>query len=223
MDGRGHYEFFRCWSWLLIGGCQDGDYLLNSERVRGDLALPHQHNMLVREFLEHTEADTLCIIEDDHVFEQDILQRMRDKPANHCFDVVCATYVARRGTPLPVSWSMIDPRANDGYTVQFRFEEVERTGTQVYDGSGLGLVLIRRWLLEEMARGRDLAEVLWFYPDGMCSPDVPFYRNARRLGARVGVDRDNRIGHIGKKIWYFEDFERAMDRRKNEPDEGEEE
>lgn len=209
MDGRGHYEFFQSFTWLLVGGCEDGDYYLNTERVRGDFGLPRAHNALVREFLGETDADTLCLVEDDHTFPQDILRRMRAKVENWTFDVVVASYVARRGNPVPVSWHTVNPEDNNGYPIQFRFAEVETQGTQEYDGSGLGLVLIRRWLLEAMAGERDLEDCLWFYWKGHSSPDIAFYQNAQRLGARVGVDRDNRIGHIGKRIWTFADFERA--------------
>lgn len=216
MDGRGHYEFFQSFTWLLVGGCESGDYYLNTERIRGDFGLPRAHNQLVQEFLEQTEAPTLCLIEDDHSFDQDILRRMRNKRENWDFDVVVASYVARRGKPMPVSWYMIDPAEHNGYSVQFRPWEVEEAGTQEYDGSGLGLVLIRRWLLEAIAGGQPLEDVLWFYWKGHSSPDVAFYQNAKRLGARVGVDRDNRIGHIGKKVWTMRDFERARAQSENE-------
>lgn len=211
-EGRGHYDFFRSFCWLLIQGGEPGDYFLNTEAVEGDFPLPYMHNALVREFLDTTEADTLVIVEDDHVFDPEVLRRMRTKEENWAFDIVCATYVSRRGwPPRAVSWHTIDPQTHDGYTVQFRPLEVETSGTQEYDGSGLGFVLIRRWVLEAMVKGRPLEDVLWFYFDGFSSPDVAFYNNAQALGARVGVDRDNRLGHIGKRVWVFGDFVRARD------------
>ena len=84
--------------------------------------------------------------------------------------------------------------------------KVETTGTQQCDVAALGLVLIRRWVLEAMLGDEDPDDFFWFDWLGRNSQDVRFYWKAREVGARVGVDRDNDIGHIGKKVYYMEDF-----------------
>ena len=35
---------------------------------------------------------------------------------------------------------------------------------------------------------------------GRNSHDIQFYANAHKVGARVGVDRDNEVGHIGETV-----------------------
>jgi hypothetical protein len=211
-DGRGHYGFFQSFTWLLVQGCEDDDYYLNTRKIRGDLPIPHIHNDLVREFLLETDADTMVLCEDDHVYDAGVLRRMRNKEENWNFDIVCATYVSRRGRVMPVSWDFVPKPERQEYSIRFSPFNVQRSGTQRYDGSGLGLVMIRRWLLEELLGDSPIEHFQWFYWDGPSSPDVQFYRDAKQAGAILGVDRDNRIGHIGKRTYTFADFEESVDK-----------
>jgi hypothetical protein len=94
--------------------------------------------------------------------------------------------------------------------------EVAETGTQEYDCAALGLVLIRRWVLEAMQGYRKPEEMFWFDWRGRNSQDIRFYWDAKQVGARVGVDRDNDIGHVGQKIYTMREFyqKRAEQARK---------
>jgi hypothetical protein len=216
---KGCGPFFQWWSLLLVGGFEDDDELLIRPDVPVEVPIPMAHNAIVRAFLT-TEADTLCMIEDDHVADQEVVRRMRTKPANLEFDIVCASYVNRRGTPLPMGWFFGDgqgrilepgeplPANRRGYQCCFDLAGVTLSGTQAYDGAAAGLVLIRRWVLEEILAQDDasLEHCLWFEWKGESSQDVDFYAKARAVGARVGVDRDNWVGHVGTKVWTRDDF-----------------
>ena len=91
------YDFFQWWSWMLVGGLEPGDMLLNGNDVPGEMPIPLLHNALVKEFLR-SDRDTLVIVEDDHVGPQDVLRQMRAKEENQGFDIVCATRpAAQRG------------------------------------------------------------------------------------------------------------------------------
>lgn len=204
-SAKGGYEFFRWWSWLLVAGLEVGDILLNDAEVPGEYPMPALHNILVRRFLA-LDADTLCIVEDDHTGRHDVIERMRFKSDNVEFDIVCATYVNRRGIPVPVGVYLHEPNAAGEYACRHDWPNIASTGTQEYDCAALGLVLIRRWVLEAILGDRD-PELMDFFPiRGRNSLDVGFYAQARSVGARVGVDRDNRLGHVGKKIWRFDEF-----------------
>ena len=223
------YDFFRWWSWLLVGGMEDGDELLNTADVPGEVPIPAAHNALVRAFLAGTR-DTLCIVEDDHCGPQDVIRRMRLKPENWDFDIVCANYTNRRGMPKPMGWYLGDgngrrlaaaqPAPDDprGYQCIFDLAGVQETGTQEYDGAGLGLVLIRRWVLDDLLAqsGGDPDRCFWFRWIGHSSQDVDFYVRSRALGARTGVDRDAQIGHVGKYTWTFGDFTKWRNAPKEE-------
>jgi hypothetical protein len=194
---------------------ESGDQLLNSMRVRGEMPIPIAHNDLVIEFLR-TDRDTLCIAEDDHVGSQDVLRKMRQKEENWDFDVVCASYVnrtPRAGATVAVGFWFVPEEdgeiANDygEYSVTMKPMETAETGTQEVDGSALGLVLIRRWLLEAMRGAKAPAETHFFDWRGRNSLDIHFYGKLHAMGGiRCGVDRDNDIGHIGKKIYTMTEF-----------------
>jgi len=205
---KASYDFFRWWSWLLMGGMEDGDRLLNNARLRCEVPIPMAHNGLVQEFLR-TDRDTLLIVEDDHVGPQDVVRKMREKPENWQFDIVCASYTNRRDNAVAVGFALDDggkPNAYGEYSCILKPFEVWEKGTQPVDGAALGVVLIRRWVLDAMRGDKGLDEAFWFDWRGRNSQDVNFYGKAHALGARVGVDRDNDVGHVGRHIYTMADF-----------------
>ena len=214
---KAEYEFFRWWSWLLAGGLEDGDQLLNTADVPGEMPIPLVHNALVRQFLR-TDRDTLCIVEDDHSGPQDALRKMRFKPENQAFDIVCASYTNRRPPLTAVGARLKDMNEYGEWNCEIRGYEVARTGTQEHSVAALGLVLIRRHVLVRMLGDNNPEDYFWFEWRGRNSQDVQFYGNAQEVGARVGVDRDNPIAHIGKKKYTMNEYYEMMDQaRRRKP------
>lgn len=211
-------EFFTWWTSLLVEGLDDGDVVLNNHSVPTAQPIPEVHNHLVALFLK-TDCDTLCLVEDDHDGPADVIRRLRSKPANLPFDIVCASYPGRRGRPFPPGWNYEGRQGEGGYQVWIELAKMRARGTQEYDGAALGCVLIRRWVLERMWRGSDvgsglpLADAQWFRWVGHSSQDIDFYIRAKALGARTGVDRDVWLAHVGRYIWDRSDWEEA--RREN--------
>ena len=193
-------EFWLSWTWLLLDGREDCDRVLNRlPWIRMAVRLPIAHNDIIRFFLD-TDLDTLCIIEDDHYFPYDQLRKMRYKLENRAFDIVCASYIRRSqmDVPLAMGWNFA---REDRYSLEALFDlgEALDSGTVKYEGAAFGFALIRRWVLEAMLGGKDPESYQWAETEGVCSPDVPFYWKAsKELGAKVGVDRDNWIGHMGQ-------------------------
>ena len=206
---RGVYEFFRWWTWMLIDGLEEGDACLNTPDLRCEVPIPLAHNGLMQEFLK-TPCDTLCIIEDDHVGPQDQIRRMRTKVENQAFDIVCASYTNRRDNAyMAIGVDLLDDDVTEYGEINCHLAplEVWKTGTQPYDAAALGCVFIRRWVIEAMLGDNDPTEYFWFDWRGRNSQDVVFYRRVKEMtGARVGVDRDNAIGHVGKKVFTMTDF-----------------
>ena len=203
---KASYQFFRWWSWILLGGMRTGDQLLNNENVRCEVPIPLAHNSLVMEFLR-TDRDTFCMVEDDHVGPQDVIEQMRTKAENLDFDMVCASYPTRRGHAIAVGFNFVGSVSEYGeHTCSINPMAVEETGTQSYDGACLGLVLIRRWVLEALQNTYDPDATFWFDWNGRNSQDVFFYaRTHYELGIPVGVDRDNDVGHVGQKVYTMKD------------------
>lgn len=205
------YEFWRWWSWMLLEGLEPGDVLLNDETVNAPEPIPVIFNRLIARFLE-TDRDTLCIVEDDHVGDHDVIRRMREKPANRDFDIVTANYVNRRADPFIVGYDLAPKRNRHGeYICAIDHANVWKTGTQPVGGSAMGLVLIRRWVLDAMLAGGNPANEQWVEWKAGNSQDIQFYGRAREVGARVGVDRDANIGHMAGVVRTVEDFWRARE------------
>jgi len=172
------------------------------------------HNGVVMEFLR-SDRDTLCMVEDDHVAKQDIVRRLREKKENWDFDIVCASYTNRRDGTVAVGFTFSDNGDTNEYGeygCTLEPFKVAESGTQEVGGAALGLVLIRRWVLDAMRGDRAPDEAFWFDWRGRNSQDVNFYGKVQKLGARVGVDRDNDIGHIGKKVFTMREFYKERDK-----------
>jgi len=205
---KAQYEFFRWWTWLIAGGLELGDQLLNNHNLLCEVPIPMAHNGIVREFLK-TDLETLLMIEDDHFGDQDVIRNMRNKKENWDFDIVCASYTNRRPPMVAVGFNFPEDEPNEWgeYLCQMDLLNVAETGTQQYDGAALGCVLIRRQVLVEMLGDADPEEFFWFEWVGRNSQDVNFYGRVKELGwPRVGVDRDNPIAHVGKMFYTMNDF-----------------
>ena len=201
------YEFFRWWTWLLIDGLDDGDACLQTAALRCEVPIPLAHNGLVKEFLK-TSCDTLCIVEDDHVGDQQTIRNMRNKKENWDFDIVCASYTnRRRGAWMAIGVNLGEATEYGEYDCIIEPPTTWKTGTQPFDCAALGCVLIRRWVIEAMMGDTDPEEYFWFDWRGRNSQDVHFYGKVKELGGvRVGVDRDNAVGHVGKRVYTMTDF-----------------
>ena len=199
-------EFWLWWTQLVIDGLETGDVFLNDGNVPLQVPIPVAHNAIVREFLR-TDCDTLLLIEDDHSADPELVRNMRNSATNQEFDIVCASYIGRRGQPKPIGW-FFHEHTPTGWRLRYNNGDVQSSGTQEYDGAGLGCVLIRRRVLVDMLGDNDPDTFFWFMWVNNNSQDVYFYELARNVGARVGVDRDNWATHWGKYPWRREDYER---------------
>ena len=208
-------EFWLWWTWLVARGFRAGDVLLNDADIPLEAPHPVVHNALARAFLE-TDCDTLLIVEDDHNGDEEVVERMRSKPENWPYDVVCASYVNRRGHAYPIGGYLTGVEGPSGIQMWRDLRWVAETGTQEVDVAALGCVLIRRRVLEAMRQegdhiGSPLRDFHPFQPQGVSSLDMWFYREVKRLGFKAAVDRDNWIGHVGRYLWGPEDWKRAME------------
>ncbi len=202
---HGEFEFWQWWTLLLLGGFEPGDEVLNHYDVPGEVLIPEAHNGVVRKFME-SDCDTLLMLEDDHWADQEVVRRMRFKPANWAFDVVCASYVNRRGVPRAIGCTFQEKPDARGYLVHRDMRQVWLEGTQPVDVAALGLVFIRRQVLEAMLGDEDPQRFSWFDLVGRSSQDIDFYWRVKQLGFKTAIDRDEWIGHVGKRTWGKEDF-----------------
>ena len=192
-----HPLFFDSWSRLLFEGMREADAVM-TPAIR--LPAHRAANAIVKAFLTEDwlkRCDTLCMIDDDHVFPAYTLEKMRREPAGHEYDVLGAMYSARGAA----RWPVIMCESDKGTSVRPKFEVKWgwKAGDVVsVDALGLGFTMIRRTLLERMSFPYF---VYWDEDDGTeYTEDVTFCVKARALGATLAIHTGCPIGHLDNVI-----------------------
>lgn len=212
------YHFFLSWTKLLTGGTRPGDAIL---MPRGWMPAHWAGSEVVREFLE-SEQNSLLFVDDDMIFEQDELERLRSNKANWDYDIVAGFCTKRDWPPLPVTFRLLDPQPpipvslnGDAFD---RVVDVEDGDIIDVDATGLAFTLIKRHVLEAMTNeyGPNFTDY-FMYDRGRESEDIYFFRRARELGFRIGIDTIAKPYHIGQKAQGWTDFKSWM-ARQSRPD-----
>ncbi len=150
--------------------------------------LPFARNRIVQEALKYN-SDYLLFIDADMVFKPDLLLRL----LKH--DVPFVNALAFR-------------RIKPHYPCIFKWNEKEGSyetvpyfgGLLEVDATGMPAVLIKMEIFKKMK------QPWYYYEDHLFSSDLTFCRNAKRLGYKILIDTDLKIGHIGEEIVITEDF-----------------
>jgi hypothetical protein len=200
--------FVVSWTMLVGGGLRQGDNV-----IKPAYGLPAHKaaNQIARNFLQ-SDNDTLLMIDDDMVFEQDAVERLRSNEANWPYDIVMAFCTTRGIPPQPVI--LQDMATQPDWPKKLSGERFKR----VYDfddgevipvgTTGLAFTLIRRGVFEAMLDSEAGLEYNYFfkYGQGVETEDIPFCREARRLGFGLAIDTSVKIGHIGRMVLGYEQF-----------------
>lgn len=182
-------RFLLVWSELISKGLRPGDGYL----IAADLPAHKASNELVRRFLK-TSCDTLLMLDSDADVGPEFVSEFRDFADGFDYDVLQAFYVRRGWPPSPI-WMAHGPDANT-LTVPVITGEC----TEEVAAIGTHAVLIRRAVLEGMAKGCDPRTFEWFfYPrNSSTSEDVAFSLEARKAGYRLGATTGLKAGHISR-------------------------
>ncbi|MFQ5591259.1 MAG: hypothetical protein ACE5HE_08865 [Phycisphaerae bacterium] len=192
-----HPRFVEAWSWLLYRGLRPGDGLL-SPAIR-----MHAHkaaNTIIGVFLNdllYTEYNSICFIDDDHVFPSDTLEKLRSNPDGWKFDILSGLHGVR-GSPALLVLELEAQYNSTGPYDYFAYKSKVgwRAGDVVeVDGIGLGFTLLRRHVFERIAE-KWPGEYYQFTHKTICSNDLIFSRKARDVGLQIGVDTGVRVGHL---------------------------
>jgi len=133
------------------------------------------------ELIEGIEGEWIFFLDDDHVWEEDALLRLLDREV----DIVTALYCRRYAPFAPTVFKEIGKL----YTWQGLSEE---SGLLEIAACGAGALLVRRKVLEKMARP-------WFRVGGggdEINEDINFCIAAREVGFKVHVDLDVQVAHL---------------------------
>lgn len=174
-------EFFCSWTHLLTSGLRDGDRVLQPA-----VNMPHAIacNYLVKQFLA-SDCESLFLLDDDHDFVPAALSVLRSTdPA--LADVAGGLYPTRRGKCYPVC-------------VQFNKDMkpqsvVNPHGIVPVDLMGFGFTLIKRWVIEAVAKAQGTEEFMeWSNKMG---EDGLFCHRAKEQGAKLAINADVKVGHV---------------------------
>jgi hypothetical protein len=200
-------SFFWCWSHLLTSGkIRKGDKVL-----RPAVGLPHGPAccILLQWFLR-TDCDALLFVDDDMEFTPEAIERLRSD--DHGFDVVSSLCVTRRAPHAPIVLSTFN--AELGRPVRFSGADIAAKGVIEVGYVGFGGVIVKRWVLERLAKDRPDEPVFRFDPKR--GEDGQFSDDARAVGARLAVNTDVRFGHRATVALYWNKEAQAVDFAEND-------
>jgi len=186
--GRGVDAYFvSCWTKLILNGVRRGDVILAPA-----CEMPHHcavENLLIQ-FIKNTECDTLCLIDDDMIFDADSLSKLRDSDCD--FDLLSALYVCRRYPHVPI----------DVYEGRARIP-----GSGIYEVTsvGFGFTLIKRNVIEKLREVTPADEMVCQWGRDLKGEDFYFCERARQQGFSVGLNASVKIGHRFNYVSVWDD------------------
>lgn len=202
-------DFFKSWTAMLTGGVESRDKVL--------MPVSHQPahraaNKLATSFLA-TRCDSLLLVDDDMMFAGDMLNKFRYNRDTWDYDIVSGLATTRVDPPRPITMRLQDPQPEapdllKGDTFDLVKEFTDGDVLPV-DATGLAFTLIKRHVLEAMIDEKYGLDYTYFftYGRGLESDDISFCRNARALGFTLAVDTNIKLGHIGQRVFTYQDYE----------------
>jgi len=184
----GDAVFLRSWTRLITKGLRKGDEVLDPVTE-----LPHHYaaNALVDTFLASSKCNTLLWVDDDMVFPQDTLERLRKDPKTFNYDIMQALYIQRKPPHYPLVIKK-DPTSETGH----RLDPKPAKNTVVEVGVvGMGFTLMRRDMLMKMRKDKPKDKLLFYWGENGDSEDACFCFNAQKAGYRLGVHTGITAGH----------------------------
>ncbi len=150
--------------------------------------LPFARNRVVQEALQN-ESDYVFFIDADMVFPSDMLLRL----LKHNVSMVNALAFRRTKPHYPCIFKWNEKEGC--------YETTSYTkGLLEVDATGMAAHLIHIDVFKRMK------QPWYYYRDHQFSSDLTFCENAKKLGFKILIDTDLKIGHIGEEIVITEQF-----------------
>ena len=198
-------SFFWCWTMLLRSGkMRDGDCVLNPA-----VGLPHAPacTILLGWFLQ-SGADALMLLDDDMEFTPDAVERLRSDDFG--FDVMSALYVTRKRPHVPIVVTGYDDATSRPKLANF----ASIKGIMPVDYVGFGMTIVKRKILEDLQALYPGQSPFAF--DAQRGEDGRFCDDVRRVGGRIGLNTDVRIGHRTSVALYWNKEARDLEFSEND-------
>jgi glycosyltransferase involved in cell wall biosynthesis len=155
--------------------------------------LPFARNRIVQNALGK-DADYLFFVDADMIFPPDTLLRL----LSHDLDIVNSLAFRRIKPHYPCIFKWNEKEGS--------YETVQYAGGLVeVDATGMPAILIKTEVFKKM-KDTWPGRPWYYYRDNLFSSDITFCENARKLGYKIMIDTDLKIGHLGEEIVITEDF-----------------
>jgi hypothetical protein len=167
--------------------------------------IAEQHERIARWYVEETRADYLLVLEQDHRFPPNLLERIQ----NYSDPIVGALYYSRMEPYFPVALVPLPQHWDRPGVWEGAWEDVELTplwpsledryrgqGLNRVAACGMGCMAIRRDVLEDWPKDRPYFANHYEFGK-YWTDDVWFCCQAQQLGYGVYVDGDLEIPHMG--------------------------
>lgn len=155
--------------------------------------LPFARNRIVQNCLEKN-CDYLFFVDSDMIFPPGTLVRL----LNHQLDFVNSLAFRRIKPHYPCIFNW-NKKENSYETVQYS------KGLLEVEATGMPAVLINAEIFKKMKEVWP-SQPWYYYRDNLFSSDITFCENARKLGYKIMIDTDLKLGHIGEEIVIDEQF-----------------
>lgn len=166
--------------------------IIQLEMVEGSVIHTARETIVLKAL--ETKSTHLLFLDDDMIFEADILDTMFDRDV----PIVLTNYLLKTEEPV---FLIADLKGQSVVTNE------QSTGTQVVASGGFGVSLFKMEVFEKTPQP-------WFLPLWVAdrqmytTEDVPFFYRTRKVGYQAVVDHDasKKITHIGNKRWNWKEF-----------------
>lgn len=148
-----------------------------------------------RVFLSHyasqqTGFDVILWLDSDHIYSAPVMYSMIEKMQKNDLDMLSAKYYVRDANlQKQVAHGNFSPEGFKKYAEPIEGDIID------CDVVGFGFLLMKPSFLNKMVETYD-KDLFKFDIDDNSTEDVYFCRQAKKLGARVCFDNQNKVGHL---------------------------
>ena len=179
--------FLVSWTRLITKGLRKSDEVLAPV-----VELPHHYacNCVTDHFLNETQCDSLLWVDDDMVFEPNLLEQLRKDPRTFDYDVCGAMYIS--GCPPHNPCVIVKDDSVKGTRM---VEKPPQNAVMDVAVVGLGFTLMRREMLLQMRHNTPKDKILFHWGDNGDSEDACFCLEAAQAGYKIGCHTGLVAGH----------------------------
>jgi len=184
--------FLVSWTRLITKGLRRADVALDPV-----VELPHHYaaNCVTDHFLNETKCDSLLWLDDDMIFDKDLLEKLRTDSRTFKYDICGAMYISGCPPHLPLV-IVDDPESVKG--TSFVAKPPENTVMDVAV-VGLGFTLMRREMLASMRHNKPKGTILFHWGLNGDSEDACFCQDAIKAGYKIGC-HTGLVAHHRRKL-----------------------